>query len=164
MTDTRISLQNQSPGQFRESEGTLRFFDSVLKKVEDAKIHSRTMLETNELKMMIMEMRMKMDRNEIILGTKDEQQAFLAKIESFLTNPGVFDPVKIKENLQTIIEEEFTRGISRARILSLGLDYKKASDGYSCPAIGENTIIVPMDLHLAFLPTDTVEHVCSRLE
>lgn len=163
MTDTSIPLQNQVPHHFNESEGNLKFFDGVLKKVEEAKIHSRTMLETKELMEMIINMRKQMERNEIILGSMNEQQAFLAKIESFLMNPGAFDPVQIKENLQTIIDEEFIKGVSRAERRSLGLDYKKSSDGFNFRAIGENTVIVPMDLHLAFLPTDTVEHVYSRL-
>lgn len=158
------SLQNpvslDSPG----TKPTERFFKSVLERVEVAKIRTGTRIDTKELRRMIIEMEYKMNRTEIILGTKEEQHAFLERIESFLVNPGEYDPVQIKENLQTIIEEEFTKGISRARILSLGLDYKKKSaDGYDYPAIGENTIVVPMDLHLAFLPTDTVELVNTRL-
>lgn len=81
-------------------------------------------------------------------------------------NPGEYTAVQIKENLQAIISEEFTKAITRAKMLnlSLGVDLLKPSDvAFNFPMVDVNTTLVPIELHLAFFPGDTVQLAYGRL-
>lgn len=166
MTDINTPIPDPTILNFQESKPTERFFNSVLKKVEESAIRTGTRTESKELIRMIMDMQYQADRTAIILGTKGEQQEFLERIESLLVNPGEYNAVQIKENLQAIITEEFTKGITRAKILnlSLGIDLMKPSDvAFNFPMVDVNTTLVPMELHLAFFPGDTVQFAYNRL-
>ncbi|MDD2745751.1 MAG: hypothetical protein PHU93_04395 [Candidatus Gracilibacteria bacterium] len=166
MNTNSTSLQNSEIYTIHEPRPTERFFNSVIKKVEEAAIRTGTRTETKELILMITEMRYRAERTAIILGTKGEQQAFLERIESLLVNPGEYNPSQIKENLQAIITEEFSKGITRAQRLnlSLGIDLIRPSDiDFNFPALDNYTTIVPMELHLAFYPNDTVQFALDRV-
>ena len=138
------------------------FFDTISQKIE-SKTHADTRLS---LQVMLREMRYQMERTAIVLGTKGEQEAFLIRLESMLTNPGEYTQTQIRENLHAIITEEFARGITRARALnlSLGIDLVRPADiEFNFPMVDANTTLVPMDLHLIFDPTHSVADVLSRL-
>jgi len=90
----------------------------------------------------------------------------LERIESLLVNPGEYSPMQIKENLQAIITEEFSKGITRAQKLnlSLGIDLVQSRDiDFNYPALDNYTTIVPMELHLAFFPNETVQFALNRI-
>ncbi len=81
-------------------------------------------------------------------------------------NPGEYSATQIKENLQAIIAEEFSKAITRAKMLnlSLGVDLLKPSDvAFNFPMVDVNTTLVPMELHLAFFPGDSVQLAYGRL-
>jgi hypothetical protein len=81
-------------------------------------------------------------------------------------NPGTYTATQIKENLQAIIAEEFSKAITRAKMLnlSLGVDLLKPSDvAFNFPMVDVNTTLVPMELHLAFFPGDSVQLAYGRL-
>jgi hypothetical protein len=67
MSVTDISLQNPNTFNSNESKPTELFFDSVLKKVEEASIRTGTRKEAKELIQMIAEMRYNTERTAIIL-------------------------------------------------------------------------------------------------
>ncbi len=145
-----------------KSDSSEIFFDAISQKIE-AKTHAET---RRNLQLMLSEMRYQMNRTAITLGTKGEQEAFLARLETLLTNPGEYTPTQIQENLHTIITEEFAKGITRARALnlSLGIDIVKSKDvEFNYPMVDVNTTLVPMDLHLTFDPTNSVSEALNRL-
>lgn len=139
-----------------ESKSTELFFDAILRKIE-AKTHAEA---RRDLTLMIKEMEYQTKRTEIILGTKGEQDEFLARLESLLINPGALGTVQLKENLHAIITEEFSKGITRARALnlSLGVDLMRPGKdvNFNYPMVDVNTTLVPIDLHLTFDPNHTV--------
>lgn len=167
MSFTKNTLQIPNALDLHEPKPTERFFSSVKKKVEEATIRTGTRTESKELIRMITDMQYQAERTAIILGTKGEQQEFLDRIESLLVNPGEYDAKQLKQNLQAIIAEELTKGITRARMLnlSLGVDLVKPSDvEFNYPMVDVNTTLVPMELHLAFYPDDTVQTALNRLQ
>lgn len=167
MNSTATTFQIPNALDFHEPKPTERFFSNVMKKVEEATIRTGMRKDTKELRHMIAEMQFQAERTAIILGTKGEQQEFLDRIESLFVNPGEYDAGLLKQNLQAIISEELTKGITRARMLnlSLGVDLIKPSDvAFNFPMVDVNTTLVPMELHLAFYPDDTVQMALNRLQ
>lgn len=81
-------------------------------------------------------------------------------------NPGEYSPVQIEQTLQAIITVEFSKGITRAQRLSnsLGIDLVQSGDiKINFPALDSYTTIVPMELHLAFYPNETVKFALDRV-
>ena len=146
-----------------EPKTTERFFSAILKKVE-SKTHAEA---RRDISLMIKEMEYQAKRTEIILGTKGEQDEFFSRLESLLINPGAFDTAQLKENIHAIIEEEFSKGITRAKSLnlSLGVDLMRPGKdvAFNFPMVDINTTLVPIDLHLSFDPTHTVGQALNRL-
>ena len=166
MIHTKLPITESPTSDISEQKSTERFFESVLKTVEEAAIRTGTRRESKELIRIIMDMQYQASRTEIILWTKGEQQEFLERIESLLVNPGEYTTTQIKENLQAIISEEFSKAITRAKMLnlSLGVDLLKPSDvDFNFPMVDVNTTLVPMELHLAFFPGDSVQLAYGRL-
>jgi hypothetical protein len=138
------------------------FFDAIAKKIE-----TRTHAEARrDLMRMLVDMRYQTSRAEIILGTKGEQEVFLARLEELLINPGIYTSQQMGENVQALISEELAKGITRARTLnlSLGVDLLKPKDiEFNFPMVDVNTTLVPIDLHLTFDPNHTIEDALHRL-
>ena len=85
-------------------ENTAGFFDAISTRIEQ-RTHAETRLN---LQKMLSEMRYQVARTAIVLGTKGEQEDFLARIETFLTNPGELTPTRLQENFQAMIAEKLS--------------------------------------------------------
>lgn len=70
MSTPSIPLQNSEISTVHEPRPTERFFNSVIKKVEEAVVRTSTRIETKDLILMITKMRHEAEKTAIILGTK----------------------------------------------------------------------------------------------
>ncbi len=108
-----------------------------------------------ELKRLITDLKYRTERTAIILGTKGEQEVFMADIDALFASPESFAPPGLTKKLEILIEREVTKGVTRARRMGLSgavniLTPDSADVRFNNPLLEGRTAIVPIDLHLSF--------------
>jgi hypothetical protein len=164
ITKKEDSILSPISAEIQKPKPAEKLFDRVLNKVEAA-IRTQTREDMIELRHALIQREYDLKRMEIILGTEAEQNLFLERINELITNPGQYDIQYMSERLAGVVDEEFAKGRTRLERLrySLGLDTLSRDADPNYGMVDQNTTLIPIELHLAFLEGDSAQSAYSRL-
>lgn len=128
-----------------------------------------------DLLLLLKDVEYQTERAKIIEMTAGKKKAIYDRIDEIFRNFGTFGDARnegeyakqssaLVESVRGIVAEELAEHFSNAKRINDVLSIKESKDvRFNYPLIDTNTVSVPLDLHLAFGPKDTVDGAISRL-